>query len=189
MSYYTTRELKKFKFKKLGKNVKISKDAKFYSPKDIEIGDNSRIDDFCILSGKIIIGKFVHLTPMCLIGGGIKGVFISDFATLAYGVKIFSQSDDYVCGSMTNSTVNKEFKNEKYSAVIIGKHVIVGTNTVIMPGCNLREGSSIGAMSLVTKNTKKWGIYYGVPAEFRKKRVVINKTLINRFLKKSYNAK
>jgi acetyltransferase-like isoleucine patch superfamily enzyme len=157
MSYYASKEQKKIEFRKLGKNVKISNNAKFYFPKDIEIGDNSRIDDFCILSGKIIIGKFAHPAPMCLIGCGIKRVFISDFATLAYGVKIFSQSDDYVRGSMTNSTVCKEFKNVKYSAVTIGKHVIIGTNTVIMPGCNLREGSSIGAMSLVTKKYKKVG--------------------------------
>jgi len=34
----------------------------------------------------------------------------------------------------------------------------------------LAEGTSVGAFSLVTKPTKPWGIYYGVPAKRKKER-------------------
>lgn len=87
MAYYTDEELKNFGFKFVGKNVKISDKASIYNFDQISIGDNSRIDDFCVISGKVKIGRNVHITPMCLIAGGEKGVICDDFVTLAYGVK------------------------------------------------------------------------------------------------------
>ena len=76
MNYYTNKELKKIKFNKLGKNVMISRKTSIINPELLSIGDYSRIDDFCILSGNIKIGRNVHITPMCLVGGGLKGVEI-----------------------------------------------------------------------------------------------------------------
>ena len=169
-NYYSLIELKKLKFKYLGKNVLISKKCSLINTQNISIGDNSRVDDYCVLQGKIEIGKNVHITPMCLVGGGKLGVIIQDFSTLAYGVKIFSQSDDYIDGYMTGSTVNKKLKNDTYKKVILEKYTIIGANSVIFPGCIIREGSSIGAMSLVNKSTKKWSLYFGIPAVYRKKR-------------------
>ncbi|MCF7355396.1 acyltransferase [Vibrio sp. CK2-1] len=170
MAYYTRQELNHFGFKHLGKNIKISKDAKIYEPENISIDDNSRIDDFCILSGSITIGKYVHITPMCLIAGGKPGVILGDYSTLAYGVKIFSQSDDYSGKSMVNSLIPKEFKNEIFSPVTIEKHVIIGTNSTIMPGVIIKEGCAIGAMTLVNKTTDSWYIYIGNPAKKLKPR-------------------
>lgn len=176
-NYYSLIELKKLKFKYLGKNVLISKKCSLINTQNISIGDNSRVDDYCVLQGKIEIGKNVHITPMCLVGGGKLGVIIQDFSTLAYGVKIFSQSDDYIDGYMTGSTVKKHLKKDICKTVILEKFVIVGTNSVIFPGCILREGSAIGACSLIKEDTKSWGVYYGIPAKYKKKRkkISINK--------------
>ena len=60
-SFYSDEELKKIRFKSLGENVLISKKASIYSPEKIIIGNNVRIDDFCILSGNIQIGNHVHI--------------------------------------------------------------------------------------------------------------------------------
>ena len=73
MAYLTEEELKAAGFKKLGRNVKISDKASIYDADKMEIGDNSRIDDFCVVSGNILIGKFVHIAPMCLVAGGELG--------------------------------------------------------------------------------------------------------------------
>ncbi len=152
-------------FKSLGRNVRISTKASIYNCDQIEIGNNSRIDDFCVISGKINIGSYVHLTPMCLVAGGEKGIIIGDFVTMAYGVKVFTQSDDYSGQTMTNSTVPRKYKNEYKDRVVIKKHSIIGAGSIIMPGIILEEGVSVGAMSLVTKNTDPWSIYVGVPAK------------------------
>lgn len=170
MAYLSDFELKKLKFKYLGNNVRISEKASIYNPELISIGNNSRVDDFCVLSGNIQIGDNCHITPMCLVAGGEPGIIIGDFVALAYGVKIFSQSDDYSGLTMTNSTVPKKYKNEKKEKIIIKDHVIIGANTVIFPGVNILDGTSIGACSLLTKSTDEWSIYIGNPAKKLKPR-------------------
>jgi acetyltransferase-like isoleucine patch superfamily enzyme len=165
MPYYNSKELESMGFKKLGKNVRISNKASIYDCEHIEIGDNSRIDDYCVVSGKIDIGRNVHVTPMCLLAGGEKGIVLEDFSTIAYGVKIFTQSDDYSGKTMTNSTIPVEFKDEFKREVVIRKHSIIGAGAIIMPGVTLEVGTSVGAMSLVRENTEPWGIYIGIPAK------------------------
>ncbi len=157
-------------FAYLGDNVKISDKASIYNCESVSINDNSRVDDFCILSGKITIGKYCHITPYCLIAGGKLGVEIDDFSTLAYRVNVFSQSDDYSGSTMVNSLIPVQFKNEQFTKISIGKHVIIGTASTIMPGANIADGCSIGAMTLLNKSTKPWGIYIGIPAKRIKER-------------------
>ena len=41
-------ELQKMGFKFVGNNVKLSDKCSIYNPSNIEIGSNTRIDDFCI---------------------------------------------------------------------------------------------------------------------------------------------
>ncbi|WP_082920345.1 acyltransferase [Pseudomonas koreensis] len=170
MAYLSVTQLQAMGFKKLGKDVKISDKACVYNAELIEVGDYSRIDDLCVLSGNITIGSYNHITPMCLVAGGIPGIVLEDFCTLAYGVKVFSQSDDYSGETLTNSLVPRKFKNEKFAPVWLKKHVIVGANAVIFPGVTVEEGCSIGAMTLVTKSTSPWGIYVGSPAKRMKDR-------------------
>jgi galactoside O-acetyltransferase len=164
MSFYSDIELKNIGFKKIGENCKISSKASFYFPKQISIGDNSRIDDFCVLSGKIEIGNNVHIANSCILYGGAEGIFINDFSGFAWGVRIIAGSDDYYGRAMIGPQVPKEFTNQTHIKVVIGKHVIVGTNSIIMPGVKLRNGTSILAMSLIKYSTDPWKIYSGNPA-------------------------
>lgn len=152
-------------FKRIGKNVKLSDRAVIYNPEEIELGDNTRIDDFCVVSGKVSFGRNVHVAVFCNIAGGSEGVSFGDFAGLAYGCHVFSQSDDYSGQTLTNPTVPKKFKNEKKNKVQIGRHCIVGANSLIFPGVHMAEGCSLGAMSLLTKSTDPWSIYCGIPAK------------------------
>ena len=170
MAYLNQFELMEMGFKYLGKNVKISTRASIYNAEQIEIGDNSRVDDFCLLSGKITIGRFVHVVPYCNLAGGEKGIFIEDFSALSYGVHAFTQSDDYSGNTLINPMIPEKYKNVTRAAIHVEKHTIVGAGSIIMPGVKLREGTSIGAMSLVRKSTEEWSIYVGNPARKLKDR-------------------
>lgn len=165
MAYLSKEQLKEMGFKYLGENVKISDKASIYNCDQIEIGDHSRIDDFCVISGKVIIGRNVHIAPMCLVAGGEKGVVFKDFSGLAYHVQVFTQSDDYSGASLTNPTIPTKYKRETKQEVSLGKHVIVGAGAIIFPGVHIAEGCSIGALTLVNKSTQQWGIYVGNPAK------------------------
>ena len=157
-------ELHRMGFKSLGRNVKISSKASVYNPELMEIGDNSRVDDFCVLSGVLKIGRNVHVAPMCLVAGGVKGIILSDFCGLAYHVQIFTQSDDYSGLTMTNPTIPKKYKREKMLSVCLGRHVIIGAGSIVFPGVVIGDGCSVGAMALVNKSLEAWGVYSGNPA-------------------------
>ena len=181
MAFLTGDQLEKLGFKDLGRNVKISDKASIYQPELIEIGDDSRIDDFCVVSGNVKIGRNVHIAVFCNVAGGECGVELEDFSGLAYGVHVFSQSDDYSGKTLTNPTVPDIYKNEIKKPVVIGRHVIVGTNSIVFPGVTLSEGTSVGAQSMMTKSSESWSIYFGCPAKKIKSR---NKEMLE--LEKKY---
>lgn len=170
MGFYERKQLECMGFKYVGKNVKVSNKASIYNHELISIDDNSRIDDFCVLSGNIKIGKNVHIAVFCNVAGGEKGIIMEDFSGLAYGVNVFTQSDDYTGRALTNPTIPDIYKLEKKKEVMIKRHVIIGAGSIVFPGVILQEGCSVGAMSMVTKSTEAWKIYSGIPAKPIKER-------------------
>jgi acetyltransferase-like isoleucine patch superfamily enzyme len=170
MAYMSEEELAAIGLKSVGVNVRISKLAALNNPESLEIGDNSRIDDFCVISGKVRIGRNVHVAVFCNVAGGVEGVRLDDFSGLAYGCHVFSESDDYSGKTMTNPTVPSVYKKGVRQAVHIGRHVIIGTSSLVFPGVTVAEGCSVGAMSMVTKSTEPWSIYFGCPAKKLKSR-------------------
>jgi dTDP-4-amino-4,6-dideoxy-D-glucose acyltransferase len=166
-SFYSEDELKQIGFKKIGHNVKVSKKASIYMPEKISIGNNVRIDDFCCLVGGqegINIGSFVHIAFFCVILGN-GGVTLKDFSGLSSRVALYSATDDYSGASLTNPTVPEEFLNVERGEIILEKHVIIGTNSTVLPNITIGEGSSVGAHSLVTKDLRAWGVYVGSPVK------------------------
>ena len=170
MSFLSQQALDEMGFRNLGKNVLISSKASIYFPSTISIGDNSRIDDFCTLSGEVSIGRNVHIAVHSNLAGGLCGISIGDFAGLAYGCHLIAQSDDYSGASLTNPTVPKELKNENCLPISLGSHVILGACSIVLPGVEIPEGAACGAQTLFTKSVDPWTIYIGSPASKLKER-------------------
>jgi galactoside O-acetyltransferase len=70
-SYLTEDQLLDIGFKEVGKNVRFSHKTSFYTPEKISIGSHVRIDDFCIISGDVRIGSYVHIASYT----GLFGVY------------------------------------------------------------------------------------------------------------------
>ena len=159
-------------FASVGENVRISDRASFYGASRIALGNDVRIDDFCVLAagvGGILIGDYVHIAVgSSLIGAG--KITMSDFSGLSSRVSIYSSSDDYSGAALTNPTVPGEYTGVTHADVFLGKHVIVGSGSVILPGVMLEEGVAVGALSLVHKRCQAFGIYAGNPARRIKER-------------------
>lgn len=66
--------------------------------------------------------------------------------------------------SMTNPTVPSRFKRVTDAPESLGRHVIVGSSSVILPGVVLHDGVAIGALSLVKRDCEPFSIYAGNPA-------------------------
>jgi acetyltransferase-like isoleucine patch superfamily enzyme len=168
--YFSRPELIAMGFKNIGLDVQISRTARLYIPEYISIGDYSIVDDFCILSGNIDLGRNVHIAHGSRLIGGREGIKMEDFSGLAFGVTVFAQSDDYCGEALTNPTVPMKYRKILRARVELGRHVIVGANSVVFPGVMMGEGSSVGSCSMVTKSTAPWAIYFGVPAKKIKER-------------------
>lgn len=168
-SFYSNQELESIGFKSYGTNVNISKYARFYSPEKMIIGNNVRIDDFCILSGDIKLGSYVHIASFCALYGK-NGIIMEDYSGLSSRVTIYSITDDYSGEFMTNPTIPSQYINCIGGTVHLMKHVIIGASSVVLPSLTLGEGVAVGALSLVTKNLKEWTINFGSPAKFLKTR-------------------
>ncbi|HGF7196298.1 TPA: acyltransferase [Vibrio cholerae] len=172
MAFLTEKQLNELGFAALGKNVLISDKASIYGAQRITIGNNVRIDDFSVLSageGGIEIGNYVHIAVFSLLIGAGK-ITISDFSGISSRVSIYSSSDDYSGQYMTNPMVPVEYTNVTHADVFLGKHVIIGSGSVVLPGASLGEGVAIGALSLVSKSCQEYTIYSGNPAKKLKER-------------------
>ncbi len=164
-SFYSNEELQEIGFKSFGKNVLISRKTSIYNPQNIVIGNNVRIDDFCVLSGKITIGNHVHIAAYVSLFAGNAGIEVNNYAGLSSRCAVYAASDDYSGEALTNPTIPDEFRNVINEKVVIGKHVVVGTGSTILPGVEIGEGTSVGSMSLINKSLDPWGIYVGIPCK------------------------
>jgi len=166
MGMHSRAALERMGFAALGQDVQVSELASLHGVERIALGDRARIDDFCVLSagpGGITVGKHVHIAVFCSLMGQGK-ITLDDFSGMASRVAIYSSNDDYSGKFMTNPTVPGEFTGVEIAPVFLGRHAIVGTGSVILPGVTLEEGVAIGALSLVNRDCAAFGIYAGRPA-------------------------
>ncbi|MCH4880463.1 acyltransferase [Pseudomonas sp. TMW22090] len=186
MGFLSREQIDEMGFSYIGDNVLLSNKASFYNCANIVIGNNVRIDDFCVLSagvGGIEIGNYIHIAVnTSLIGAG--KIKLNDFSNISSKVAIYSSNDDYSGASMTSPMVSKKFTCVHDEDVTIGRHVIIGACSVVLPGVTLEEGVAIGALSMVSKSCRAFGIYSGVPAKRIKERKKDFLELEKQFLKK-----
>jgi len=165
--FLSTEEIQKIGFKSVGANVLISDKAAIYGASRISIGNNVRIDDFCVLSageGGITLGNNVHIAVYCsLIGSG--EIIMEDFSGTSSKVAIYSSNDDYSGAFLTNPTVPSSYTNVTSGKVHLKKHTIVGAGSVILPNVTLEEGVAIGSLSLVNRSISEYTIAAGNPAK------------------------
>ncbi|MBF0142499.1 MAG: acyltransferase [Magnetococcales bacterium] len=169
--YLTEVELADAGFRRLGRNIRIHERASIYCTENIVLWDNVRIDDFTVViaTGGVEFRSYSYLSAGCYIGG-TNGILFGEFTTLAPQVKLFSSSDDYSGGSLTNEVVPQRYVERDRGKIVLGKHVIIGAGSVVLPGCELGDGASIGSLSLVNRSLEPWGIYAGVPVRRLKAR-------------------
>jgi len=161
-----TNQAPRLPFARIGQDVVIWPMARIVAPETISIGDSVIIDDFVFVAGgaRTTIGSFVHIASFSSLAGGGE-LIMDDFAGLSGGVRIYTGNEDYLGDSLTNPAVPAPYRQPIRSKVRIGRHAIIGANTVVLPGVEIGDGVAIGANSLITKNCEAWTIYAGSPAK------------------------
>lgn len=101
------------------------------------------------------IGKGVVLSPSVIVSCNVEigdGVFINSGSQIGHDVQIGKY-----CSIMANVDLG--------GGVIIEDEVFIGSGAVILPGVRITKGTRIGAGSVVLRNIKKPGTYFGNPVK------------------------
>lgn len=168
-SFFSEEELKEIGFKSYGSNLKISRYARFYSPQNIRIGNNVRIDDFCILSGNITLGNNIHISAYVALYGA-KGIVMKDYSGISPKSVVYSAMDDFSGDYLIGPIHPERSINVTGGQVVLERFVQVGTNSIVFPNITIGEGTVVGACSLVNKSLDSWSVYWGVPAQKKRER-------------------
>lgn len=168
-SFYSDEELADLGLCTYGENVLISRKCSIYSPSTLSIGSNVRIDDFCILSGKITIGSNVHISAYVAFYGS-EGIYLSDYTGISARTTLYSAVDDFSGDYLIGPLSPKGTTHLQKGSIFMEAYTQVGASSVLMPGVTIAEGAVIGAMSFVNNSVDKWSINAGIPCRQIKKR-------------------
>ena len=153
----------------------ISPSARIRHPEFFQVGDYSIVDDFCYFSTRVKIGVCSHVASGCSVAGGGSHQFtLGDYCSLSSGVKIWCTSDDFVNDvvAILPEGVGAIKQHLIEGDVSFADCTAVGSNSVVMPGNDVPEGTVIGALSFVPARFafEPWAVYAGVPIRFIRRR-------------------
>jgi acetyltransferase-like isoleucine patch superfamily enzyme len=150
-----------------GDDVVISDLAEIRRPHLVSIGNHAAIDSFVSIATGAEIGDYVHISPHVSVIGGATGVLrMGHFTNLAAGCRIICGSDEFLgYGLIGSAAIPVVYRDKmRVSPVTLANFANIGSNSVIMPGVTLGEGSVVAACTFVNRDTEPWTIYAGVPA-------------------------
>jgi galactoside O-acetyltransferase len=150
----------------VGDNVNIHRSVQMFSPHLIHVGSNVRIDCFSILSAGqegIYIGDHVHIAAGVYLFGSGGRIILESFCNLSSRVALYTASDDYTDGFLTNPTVPMNYRKVRQGDVTLRRHAIVGTGSILLPAVTLGLAASVGALTLVDKPVGDFAVVAGIP--------------------------
>lgn len=162
-SFYSEEDLLLMGFKSIGRGCMISRKASIYGAGRISIGNNVRIDDFCILSGDITLGNNIHISAYVALYGA-EGIEFEDYTGISARSTIYSAMDDFSGDYLIGPIHPEEYTHVIGGKVTVKKFTQIGSYVLIFPNLTIGEGCVVGACSMVRKDLEPWGIYYGIPA-------------------------
>jgi acetyltransferase-like isoleucine patch superfamily enzyme len=112
-------------------------------------------------NSRLFIGKKTTIESNILIGltENDQLIHIGEDCMISDNVQIRNGDSHSIIDIENGSRINPS------KSILIGNHVWVGSNTIILKGVEIGDNSIIGIQSVVTKKIAKNSIYAGIPAK------------------------
>jgi acetyltransferase-like isoleucine patch superfamily enzyme len=135
-SHFIRRSIYRLSGIKIGPGSTIHTGARFYNPRNIEIGRDTIIGENAVLDGrdKLIIGSHVDIASEVMIYNSEHDIEDSNFQAVQKPVTV----EDYT---------------------------FIGPRAIILPGITIGKGAIIAAGAVVTEDVKPFRIVGGIPAK------------------------
>lgn len=130
--------------------LQIGRSVNIANPDSIFIGDNVVInaETYLVASeGKIIVGDHVLIAPRCLLQ---------------------TQNHNYKDKNILIMDQGTAFED-----IVIERDSWLAYGVSVMPGVKIRQGSVIGACSVVTKDSEEYSVNVGSPARKISERIIV----------------
>jgi len=132
----------------------------------ITIGRNTIINEYTVIKPtkrQVVIGDNCSIQQFCKIIGGIR---IGNYTRIASGCAISAFNHEYI-----NKSVFIRLQGIIYKDIKLGNDVWIGSNVSILNGVQIEDGVVIGANSLINKDISSFSVVAGNPFKVIKKRV------------------
>jgi UDP-2-acetamido-3-amino-2,3-dideoxy-glucuronate N-acetyltransferase len=133
------------------------------------VGEGTRIWQFCVVLPQAVIGSGCNINAHCLIE---NDVVLGDNVTVKSGNYIWdgiTLEDNVFVGPNVTFTNDKYPRSkvypDKFLRTVVKRGASIGGGAVILPGVTIGEGAMIGAGSVVTKDVPAGATVYGNPAK------------------------
>ena len=132
------------------------------------IGENSKIWQFVVVLKDAVIGKNTNICSHCFIENKVT---IGDNVTVKAGVYLWDGievQDEVFIGPnvvFTNDDFPRSKNFKEPEKTTISKGASLGANSTILAGLTIGKYAMTGIASVVTKDLKSHGLYYGNPAK------------------------
>lgn len=161
-------------FAKLGSYI-------YWNYKGVRITFSCQVSFKSKLERKVLFTGNTIITENSTIGAftyghnvNINNAVIGRFCSIAPDVKIGLDEHDITNSSTHPSTYDSKAFMEKVGKSIIGDHVWIGANAVILAGRSIGSHSIVAAGAVVTKDIPEYELWGGVPAKLIKTIIKIN---------------
>jgi maltose O-acetyltransferase len=121
---------------KIGKGTTIHMGCKFFEPRRVIIGEDSKVGENAFLDGRALLR-------------------IGDHVDIASSVMIYNSEHD----------LESEDFHAREEPVQIGDYSFIGPRVIILPGVKIGKGAVVAAGAVVTKNVPDYAIVGGIPAQ------------------------
>lgn len=111
----------------------------------------------CHVGKNVFIGDYVRIDL-----NHADLIYIDDYAHVTSGCRLLCHQRDLKGYRVGDNAANLGYR---YGVIHIGKGVMVGMETMIMPGVNIGDGAIVGARSMITKDVPAYTIAVGSPAK------------------------